>query len=73
LGLLGPHWFPQKADNPGWIFAQRKADALAIADLMVCSKPGLHKYFSTAVRELSVFFKQGDGNEKKTEMFSLPT
>src|SRR5262249_32874816 len=36
-----------------------------IAYLMVCSKPGLHKYFSTAVRELSVFFKQGDGQWRK--------
>ena len=58
----------QKADSAG----AKSGVAHLIADLMICSNPMLHKYFSTAVRELSVSFKQGDGNEKMTKMFSLP-
>jgi hypothetical protein len=54
----------QKADNLGYVFANWKANALLIAHLMACSNPMLHKNFSTPVRELSVSFKQGDGNER---------
>jgi hypothetical protein len=36
-----------------------------IAHLMDRFKLILHKNFSTAVRELSVFFKQGDGQWRK--------
>jgi hypothetical protein len=57
----------QKADNPGWIFSQRKADAPSIAHLICLSNLMLHKDFSTAVRELSVSFKQGDGNDLPIE------
>jgi hypothetical protein len=42
--------------------------ALLIAHLIICSNPTLHKIFSPAVRELSVSFKQGDGNGKTTKM-----
>src|SRR4030095_8177947 len=45
FGFVRSALFPQNADNPGWIFAQRKADALSIAHLMVCSNPRHHKIF----------------------------
>jgi hypothetical protein len=53
----------QKADSAG----VKNGVALLIAYLMVCSNPLLHKYFSIAVRELSVSF-QGDGNGKTSKV-----
>src|SRR5215470_11070341 len=41
--------------------------ALLIANLVFFSKPLLHKVFSTAVRELSVSFQRGDGNESGSD------
>jgi hypothetical protein len=38
---------------------------------MVYSNPMLYNDFFAAVRELSVSFNQGDGNEKTTKNFSL--
>jgi hypothetical protein len=41
--------------------------ALLIAYLVFFSKSLLHKDFSTAVRELSVSFKRGDGHESQSD------
>src|SRR6266478_2770270 len=57
----------QKADNLGFVIAN-ETNALLMSHLMVCSNPRLHKYFSTAVRELSVSFLRGDGNGKEFKM-----
>jgi hypothetical protein len=54
----------QKADSAG----VKNSGALLIAYLIVCSNPKPHQYFSTAVRELSVSFEQGDGNEKTVKV-----
>jgi hypothetical protein len=59
----------QKADTPGK--PHNAPDWLSEPAAFL--NPVQHKYFSTPVRELSVSVKQGDGNEKRAEMFSLPT
>jgi hypothetical protein len=59
----------QKADTPGK--PHNAPDWLS--EPATFFNPVQHKYFSTPVRELSVSFKQGDGNEKRAEMFSSPT
>ena len=58
----------QKADNLELVIAN-ETNALLMSHLRVCSNHRLHKYFSTAVRELSVSFLQGDGNGKE---FTMP-
>ena len=58
----------QKADNLELVTAN-ETNALLMSHLRVCSNHRLHKYFSTAVRELSVSSKRGDGNGAK---FTMP-
>jgi hypothetical protein len=52
----------QKADSVG----VKSSVAPLIANLEVCSNPLLRENFSTAVREVSVSFKRGDGNESES-------